>query len=513
MIRKAAGILALALAYVALGKVSLLAATEHRAVSSIWPPTGLALFVLLRYGRGYWPGVALGAFAVNVSGGIPLAASLVIGLGDAAEAVLGAHLVGRALHGRRSLDRVRDVVALTALGGALAPMVGATIGVATLVAADATTMASAASLWLVWWTGDAVGVLVVAPLLLLWTTPEQAEPAVRWRWVEAGALFLALALATDYLFARAGALVFAIYPLALVISWRRGPRAATTAAAVVTLVASWRTLAGYGPFTDFTPTVNLFALQFFLALLAVMGLAFAAARAEGLHSAARLAEGRAQLQQLSRLLLTAQEDERRRVAREVHDELGQALTAVKMSLANPAGRSPRRPSLETSRREQNVADLLDRAIASVQRIVLRLRPGVLDSLGPLAALEHEAQEFRAHSGVAVTLELPPDVPGLDAEQSTVLYRTVQEALTNVARHARASHVTVQLAAGGDALVLQVADDGVGIADDQLRKPRSMGLLGMRERAAACGGHIDIRRRDGGGTCVTLTIPRRGGQPE
>ncbi|HVZ49322.1 MAG TPA: MASE1 domain-containing protein, partial [Gemmatimonadaceae bacterium] len=488
--------------------------------------------------------------------------------------------------------------------------------------------ASAWSLWLVWWTGDAVGVMVVTPFLLVWTTPEPPPPAMRLRWAEGGVLFLALAIATDYLFSHAGVLVFAVYPLAILIAWRLGPRAATTATVVVTLIASWRTLSGVGPFTSFTPTENLFALQFFLSLLAVKNLAFAASRAETAYTEARLktsearyrmlaqnlpdgcvvlfardtrlllvdgpaiagagfvkeevegrrlseifdpahadrlteaftaafdgreiefefgyleklylvrvlpvedpdgqrigmalalditerdraqrtvAESRAQLEQLSRLLLTAQEDERRRVAREVHDELGQALTAVKIGLAQTMARAKRRNSLESERRAQGAADTLDRAIESVQRIVLRLRPGVLDNLGPLAALEHEVQQFREQSRLEVSLSLPPEPLAIDPDHSTVLYRTVQEALTNVLRHAQATRVSVTLLALDADFVLQVADDGIGIAEEQLRKPRSMGLLGMRERAAACGGRVDIARMDTGGTCVMLRIPRR-----
>lgn len=622
-----AGNLALAGVYLATAKISLAAATEHRVVSSIWPPSGIALFVLLRYGTRFWPGVVLGAFALNASSGVTPIGAAMIAVGDMLEAVVATLLIRRVAGQRRSLTRVEDVIALTVLGGGVATMFAATIGVATLVLSGSTTMASAWSLWLVWWTGDAVGMVVVAPLLLVWSAPEPPPTMQRWRWVEGGALFFGLAVVTDYLFSHVGVLVFAVYPLALVIAWRLGPRAAATASTVVTLIASWRTLSGYGPFTAFTPTENLFALQFFLALLAVNNLVFAASRAETAYTEGRLktsealyrmlaqklpdgcvalfdndlrillvdgpaiagaglkkeevegrrlsdifgpthadalgtafrsalenkelefefayleklylvrvlpaenpdgerigmalalditardraqrevAESRAQLEQLSRLLLTAQEDERRRVAREVHDELGQALTAVKIGLSQSLNRARRRNSLESEQRAHNAADTLDRAIESVQRIVLRLRPGVLDNLGPLAALEHEVQQFREQSGLDVSLSLPPEPMPIEPDHSTALYRTVQEALTNVLRHANATRVSVTLLARDNAFVLQVADDGVGISNEQLRKPRSMGLLGMRERAAACGGRLDIVRVESGGTCVMLRIPR------
>jgi PAS domain S-box-containing protein len=224
------------------------------------------------------------------------------------------------------------------------------------------------------------------------------------------------------------------------------------------------------------------------------------------ESERELDESRARLQALSRQLLAAQEDERRRVAREVHDELGQVLTGIKIGLSALRTRSIRRPSLETDRRLQAVNDAIDGAIDAVRRIVLRLRPGVLDNLGPLAALEWEVQEFTHHAGLPVRLVLPTEAIDLDAERSTTLYRTVQEALTNVLRHADAKSVAVGLKVQDDSLVLQVTDDGRGIAEHQLLNPRSMGILGMRERAMSCGGTLEVRRALGGGTDVVLTVP-------
>ena len=619
--------IALATVYAGVARLSLAAATEHRVVSSIWPPAGIALFALLRFGPRYWPGVALGAWILNASSGVAPLAAAAIAAGDMLEAVVGAWLVRRVTGQRRALSRVRDVLALTILAGVGSTMIAATIGVGTLVISGSASTTPALSLWLEWWTGDAVGILLVAPLLLVWTTPEHAPPGIRWRWVEAALLFLMLVLLTDQLFSRSAMLVFAVYPVGMWIAWRFGPRGAATGAALVTIVATWRTLSGLGPFTTMTPTENLFALQLYLALLAIKSLLFAAARAEALYGEARLRasegryrglarnlpdgcvvlydrdlrlllvegpaiaaagfikeevegkrlveifdaahadalgapflaaidgadaefefsyndhvylvrvlplaeddgtqigmalaldvterdraqrevlENRAQLERLSHLLITAQEDERRRIAREVHDELGQALTAVKIGLSQTLLRAQRRSSLETERRARNASDLLDQAITSVQRIILRLRPGVLDSLGPLAALEHEVQQFREQSGLQVALALPPEPLSISADQSTALYRTVQEALTNVLRHAQAERVIVSLQAFEHELVLRVADDGVGIASGQLQKPRSMGILGMRERAAACGGRLEIVNADAGGTCVTLRIPR------
>jgi len=619
---------AVAISYAAVGHASLAAATEHRAISSLWMPSGIALFAVIRFGPRLWPGVALAAFLLNKSVGIPLVGALAIAGGDALEAVIGAHLVLRVWSTRAGPRCLRDVVALAVLAGAISTAVAATIGVGTLVLAQATTLASAPALWLVRWTGDAVGVLVLSPLLFAWSHPEEPTLPRRSRPFEVVLVFGGLAGITDVLFAQWAMLTFAVFPLVGWIALRLGLRGASTAVLVVALVASLRTLAGDGPFTTWSPTANLFALQLFLVLLAMKSLSFAALQlearaseervrksealyrmlaqhlpegcvalfddalrlllAEGpavaaagfvkadiegralddifdpAHAAAlqeplrdalrgrdmefefsyrertylvralplpgqpsagasvmalaldvtardtaqrEVAESRARLERLSRLLLTAQENERRRIAREVHDELGQALTAVKIGLATSLQRAQRRGSLDSERHVRTAAATVDQAIESVQRIILALRPGVLDSLGPIAAIEHAVQQFSERSGIAVTMELPPEPLLLDAEHATALYRTVQEALTNVLRHAHARAVSVSLRLDADLLRLRIADDGRGIGDDQMRNPRSMGILGMRERAAACGGSFHLSRPPGGGTVVSMTIPR------
>jgi signal transduction histidine kinase len=219
-----------------------------------------------------------------------------------------------------------------------------------------------------------------------------------------------------------------------------------------------------------------------------------------------LAESRERLQALSRQLIAAQEDERIRVAREVHDELGQALTGIKIGLSALRNRPNRLSAQDAERRLESVNSAIDAAIDAVRRIILRLRPGVLDNLGPLAALEYEVQEFTQQAGLPVRLVLPSQQIALDAERSTTLYRTAQEALTNVLRHANAKTVAVGVKVQPGSLVLQVTDDGRGIDERELRNPRSMGILGMRERAMSCGGTLEVRRGAGGGTDVVLTVP-------
>ncbi|MBK7860642.1 MAG: PAS domain-containing protein [Archangiaceae bacterium] len=216
-----------------------------------------------------------------------------------------------------------------------------------------------------------------------------------------------------------------------------------------------------------------------------------------------------QLRGLSARLESIREDERKGIAREIHDQLGQSLTALKMDLAR-LGRLARRPDpLPNSlvgEQATHLAAATDELLAQVRRISAELRPGVLDDLGLLAAIEWQAQEFSLRTGTPVAvhaalgdLPLPPDV-------ATAAFRIFQEALTNITRHAHARQVDVSLERKADTLVFEVDDDGRGISSEVVHSPSALGLLGIRERAARLGGFADIAPRPGGGTSLHLELP-------
>ncbi|HUI10204.1 MAG TPA: PAS domain S-box protein [Bacteroidota bacterium] len=213
-----------------------------------------------------------------------------------------------------------------------------------------------------------------------------------------------------------------------------------------------------------------------------------------------------QLHALARRMERVREEERKAISHEVHDELGQILTALRMDLMGLRGLRPAQAIL-FEEKVRSMLDLTDHAIESVQGISARLRPGMLDYLGLLAAMEWQAEEFQKRSGVKVSLALPGEEPALDGEEATALFRIFQETLTNVARHARASAVAVSLADQGGALVMIVADNGVGIAAGKINDPSSLGLLGMRERLHPFGGTCTIENPPEGGTRVTIRLPR------
>jgi len=209
-----------------------------------------------------------------------------------------------------------------------------------------------------------------------------------------------------------------------------------------------------------------------------------------------------QFRNLAGHLSSVREDERTRISRQVHDELGQSLTTVKMDLAWLAGRLPRINGL-MHKRIRATAQLADGIIQSVRRISTELRPAVLD-LGLAAAVEWQIQEFQARSGVQCKVRvLTREV--FTANASTAMFRIFQETLTNIARHAKATRVEVVLQKQRDRLVLLIHDNGRGFDQADPSLSNSLGLLGMRERAAVLGGKVDISSALGKGTTVAAWI--------
>jgi signal transduction histidine kinase len=222
----------------------------------------------------------------------------------------------------------------------------------------------------------------------------------------------------------------------------------------------------------------------------------------------QLKESHQQLRALSVYLQSVREEERTRIAREVHDGLGQALTSCKLDLSLIASKLPSARS-ELRERAKALSEHIDSTIAMVRRIATELRPGVLDHLGLMAALEWQAADFQNRTGIRCRVVSNVGRPLLDPDLSTAFFRIFQETLTNVIRHAGATEVTVRLREGDDHIMLEVKDNGRGITREELTNPKSLGLLGMRERAELLGGMLRIQPiTGGGGTRVTVTIPYR-----
>jgi PAS domain S-box-containing protein len=223
-------------------------------------------------------------------------------------------------------------------------------------------------------------------------------------------------------------------------------------------------------------------------------------RAEAQHTASLKL-----LRALAARLQNVREEERTHVAREIHDELGQACTAIKMDLALIARKATKKQA-RLRAKVDSATQLVNGLITSLRRIASELRPRTLDDLGLNAALEWQAQDFEARTRIPCSLALPEEPIVLDSERSTAIFRIFQESLTNVARHANATQVNANMEKEGNELVLQIRDNGKGFDLEVARLGKSLGLVGMQERALLLDGELKIEAVPGSGTTLTLRIP-------
>ncbi len=230
------------------------------------------------------------------------------------------------------------------------------------------------------------------------------------------------------------------------------------------------------------------------------------------QSEEELRQSRRQLRELASYLESAREKERTRIAREIHDELGQALTALKMELHWCIQRLPK-DDMVLSERAKKLLKLVDENVHLVQRISSELRPGLLDNLGLSAAIEWQAGQLSERTGITFDFLSEPEDIVLDQTRSTALFRIFQETCTNIVRHADATRAEIFLKATPLEVELRVTDNGKGITGKQISNPRSFGLMGIKERSLSLGGEVEISRAESSGTTVRVRIPMDGKENE
>ncbi len=229
--------------------------------------------------------------------------------------------------------------------------------------------------------------------------------------------------------------------------------------------------------------------------------------AERQRAEQQLTNSRDELRAFAARLQKVREEERTYIAREIHDELGQVCTAIKMDLALIGNKLTARQSRLRGKVEA-ATQLVDGMIVTLRRIASELRPTTLDDLGLQAALESHAQEFESRTGIRCSVTLPQEPLMLDKDRSTAIFRIFQESLTNVARHAHATRVEARFLHEPHRLIFQIVDDGTGFDPESAKAGKSLGLIGMQERALLLGGEFKTEGKPGTGTTVTLTLPLR-----
>lgn len=272
--------------YLIAGKLGLMLAFVHASATAVWPPAGITLAALLVFGYRVWPGVFAGAFLTNVTTAGSVATSIGIAAGNTLEGLVGAFLVNRLAGGRHAFERPQDVLRFAVLAAMVSTMVSATIGVTSLSLGGFASWAAFEPIWLTWWLGDAMGDLLVAPLLVLWAMNSRVQWPRR-QVIEAVCLLLCLFVVGQAVFggwipltAKDYPLDYLCIPILVWAAFRFGQRETATAAFLLSGIALWGTLRGFGPFVRDQQNESLLLLQTFMGATALLAIVFAAVVSE-----------------------------------------------------------------------------------------------------------------------------------------------------------------------------------------------------------------------------------------
>src|SRR5215469_1296090 len=621
------------LLYFVAGRVGLAVPFTSANVSPVWPAAGVGIALVLIWGVRVAPAIAAAAFLVNFPSPIPTLAAVIISIGNVSSAVTAAYLLRHSAEFEVPLSRLRDAMRLVIFGAMLATTVAASLGVSGLAITHTRAWSGYTSALRVWWLGDAMGVLVVAPLIL--NIRQLLQTCRGWRVLELSLASVAVLVVSSMIFGPWGAvrddvLAFVIFPFVVWAAIRFRVAGAALISLLTAGVAVWGTSQGFGPFVIYSTSHNAALLQIFIAVMALTGLLLAAVitereqlqesieertseleekteqlanqaklldlandaiivrNAEGAiaywsngaerlygwtkeEALGRLIEGlcdtefpselsailktdhwegelyqkrrdgsrimvasrwtmlrdnqgapmgwleintditaRQRAEQaarnLGRRILSLEADERRRIARELHDSLGQYLTSLKinLNLFSRAANEQRKDALLSE-----CLQMADQCLKETRTVSYLLHPPLLEEAGFGPAVRWYVDGFAQRSGVKVSFNVPPDLGRFRISIETALFRVVQEALTNVHKHSGASTVDIRVDVDAEQVWLYIRDNGKGISAERLNAVESgswgLGLSAMRERVRELCGTLKIDSGDGGTTLET-SIP-------
>jgi signal transduction histidine kinase len=514
--RFAAQAIAVAAVYAGAARLGLLVAPVGGFASLVWPPTGIALAVLVAGGYRFWPSIALGAFVANVWARAPAEVAAGIAAGNTLEALLGAYLLRRFGGVGRSLDGLRQVLALVVLGAVVSTTVSATLGVASLAVGEVISRAEVAETWRAWWVGDALGALIVAPLLLAWSAPPHDRRAGRRR-IEAVALAASLAAASALVFGHSptseahGFLApYLLMPFLLWAVIRFSMQGATAAIFLVSTIAVLGTALGRGPFAEGSLSRGLLLLQLFMAVTATTVLVLGAVIAERADAIRRREELVAIVSHDLRSPLSVIRMATRALVK-LLDEGGAADQPVAHA-ASVIDRSVERMNLL-------IRDLLDLAALQDGFLVLERKP---HDAGALAGETAELMRpLAAEKSQTLSLEVPEAPVGVVCDRERLV-----QALSNLVGNAlkftpAGGAVTLSVERLEGEVSFTVADNGPGIPRDELphvferfwrtrqagaAHAAGLGLSIVKGLAEAHGGSVTVESRVGAGSAFCLRLP-------
>jgi signal transduction histidine kinase len=485
----------LACLYFAVGMLGLLLAFGFGRAQIIWSSTGVAFAGLALFGIRYWPAIAVADVLLSLAAGYSPATCAGVMVAKVLEAVAGVYLYRRYAGRRNNFRQVRDVVTFV-LAAAASSALGAAIGLGAMALGGTELVGNQARVWANWAFGDLVSDLVLAPFLVnLASAPWRAWRS-RQRW-EAAALLLAILATAAAVFTKRLVLdqllipfTFPLFPLLVWAALRFEQTGASVASLLVTFLSLFIAARGTVAFDQTNFNRALLTVHGYMFVLTISGYCLAAAVTERRLAVERSQGLSEQLRALSQRMDTAREEERVRLSRELHDQLGQQLTGLGLAVSSLSKKLP--PGSQPLRAKAGeINDILHETISIVQRISTELRPGVVNELSITEALQWLSEKFAADADVPVTFRNEAGQVHLDDTAKVNVFRIFQEAFANITRHAHATAAVleVQKMAGGLRIALQ--DDGVGIPPAARAAANSLGLVGMRERALSCGAQVRV----------------------
>jgi two-component system, NarL family, sensor histidine kinase FusK len=494
------------LAYFMAGELGLSVPFTSGNVSPVWPASGIALAAVLLWGYGIWPGIAAAAFLINFLSPIPAEAAIGIAAGNTSGAVAGGYLLRRFLREALCIARLRDVLALVLVGALASTSVAASIGTSTLFLLGVHAWSAYGTAWRVWWFGDAMGILVATPLILTARDLGKGRKAH----LEFLLLLIGTAVTSVAVFSqimgvsvREDVLAFAVFPFVIWAAIRFQSAGASVICFMIAAIAVWGTVQGFGPFVKHTPVRNAVLLQLFLAVISITGLILAAVMSE--RTQAEYA-----LRKLSGRLLQLQDDERRRLGRDLHDSAGQMLAALQMNLAALRHRCEA-IDRKSSDLLTDSMEMADRVIKEIRTVSYLLHPPLLDEAGLASALRWYVEGLAQRSRMKIDLNLSPSLGRLSQDLEIAIFRIVQESLINVHRHSGSSSAGIEIGIDGNQVFVKVQDRGKGIPAEfldlgsTLPAALGVGIRGIAERVRELGGSVRIRRTFPG-TSVEVMLP-------
>ena len=483
-------------------------------LSSIWLPGGLALAAAVLTSPRQWPVVLTAAatgqtLLLRVLGLGEFPRLTILGIATALFTAGLAAVIRRAVKHPLTLDTIREFVRYLAV-----VVVGGTVVASFVFIAMAWGVAFRPATFEVWRTfalATVLGFLIMTPTVVLLARAARSRPETRTHPLEAMVLSVLLVLTCGLLFLQGAdrtltwpTFAVTLPPLLLWAAMRFGPLGASASLLLVTVISTLGTARGLGPFASQPLAGNTLSLQLFMLGIGVPLLGLAVVMGERNRTASALRATHLRLRRLNQELIVARETEATRIARELHDDIGQRVALVSIGLSRLRHGGP--PGAGEVLDVAHLQEEINAVARSLRELTHQLHPEALEHIGLTAALEAKCDEVRRVSGLDIRTVTEGDTSAIPPDVGLCLFRVTQEGLNNVIRHAEAAMVTVTLRAEAGRVTLTIRDDGAGFTPGAPDQETGLGLLTLAERARSAGGTLAVESEPGAGTTLRVSVP-------